>query len=53
MNDAVKYSICRACEQTRLIDLLKKEPNRTLTARRMIMTELLKEEVSCAYLRRI
>jgi len=51
MNEATKYTICRACEQTSIIDeLARKEPVRTLTARKLIMTRLLREELSLKYL---
>lgn len=51
MNEAIKYTLCRACEHSRLLSLLEsKEPKRTITARKIIMTELLKEEVSARYL---
>lgn len=52
MNKALQYTLCRACEQSRLLDILARDPKRTQTARKYIMTELLKEEVSAKYLAR-
>jgi hypothetical protein len=51
MNEATKYTICRACEQTSIIDeLFTKAPKKTETARKIIMTRLLREEQSLKYL---
>lgn len=50
MNQGLKTSICRCAEQERLINLLAKDLKRTQTARKMIMTELLREELSAKYL---
>jgi len=51
MNDATKFTLCRICEQVSLIDeMAAREPNRTLTARKIIMTRLLKEELSVPYM---
>lgn len=51
MNDAVKFTIQRVADYERLIEQLKsKADNRTLTARRIIRIEQMREEASLRYL---
>ena len=53
MNEPTKYTLCRIIEQNSIIEDLKRDPKRTLTARRMIMNRMLREELSYDYLKGI
>jgi len=51
MNDATKFTLCRICEQVSALDeMAKRKPTRVYDDRKVLMTRLLREELSVPYM---